>query len=259
MSRRSSFFEDVARLPWPVGVGLAAAAFVGFQIAASSPPGGMIGQAMVPMFRTLGWVLPMIFLIAAFLSFLTQVFRGRRFKATRSIADIRSLSWKQFESFIGELFRQQGYFVVETPEGPDNGVDLVLRKDGEKAYVQCKHWKTNQVGVEKVRELLGSMAAGGAQSGIFVTSGSYTQAARNFARECGIQLIDGEQLAESLARELPVNSTSVSQAQTEVAPSCPVCHAPMVKRVAQRGENKGNPFWGCSKYPACRGIRNVQI
>ncbi len=66
------------------------------------------------------------------------------------MSDLRSLSWRQFESFIGEYFREQGYFVMETPEGPDNGVDLVLRKDGEKTYVQCKHWKTNTVGVEKV-------------------------------------------------------------------------------------------------------------
>jgi HJR/Mrr/RecB family endonuclease len=61
----------------------------------------------------------------------------------------------EFESYIGELFREQGYFVMETDEGPDNGVDLVLKKDGEKTYVQCKHWKANSVGVEKVRELLG--------------------------------------------------------------------------------------------------------
>ena len=57
------------------------------------------------------------------------------------MSDLRSLTWRQFESFIGELFREQGYFVMETPEGPDNGVDLVLRKEGEKTYVQCKHWK----------------------------------------------------------------------------------------------------------------------
>ena len=57
---------------------------------------------------------------------------------------------------------------METPEGPDDGVDLVLRKDGEKTYVQCKHWKANSVGVDKIRELLGSMTAGGAQNGVLL-------------------------------------------------------------------------------------------
>jgi restriction system protein len=182
MSRRNSIFDDVMRLPWPVGVVAAVIAFFGSQIVAARPTESVLGPVMSQMIRTIGWYFSAILLFAAFLSFLSQVLRARRFKATRSISDIRSLSWKQFESFIGELFRQQGYFVLETPEGPDNGVDLVLRKDGEKTYVQCKHWKANQVGIEKIRELLGSMAAGAAQNGIFVTSGTYTQAARDFAR-----------------------------------------------------------------------------
>lgn len=38
-------------------------------------------------------------------------------------------------------------------------------------------------------------------------------------------------------------------------PSCPRCSQPMVKRVARRGKNTGNSFWGCSKFPKCRGTR----
>lgn len=87
------------------------------------------------------------------------------------MAEIRGLAWRQFESFTAEAYRWQGYTVIETPDGPDNGIDLVLRKDGEKTYVQCTHWKANCVGVEKIRELLGTMAAGGAHNGIFVISG----------------------------------------------------------------------------------------
>jgi hypothetical protein len=36
---------------------------------------------------------------------------------------------------------------------------------------------------------------------------------------------------------------------------CPVCGAPMVRRQAKRGANAGNVFYGCSKYPACKGTR----
>ena len=36
--------------------------------------------------------------------------------------------------------------------------------------------------------------------------------------------------------------------------SCPKCDAPMVRRVAKRGKNAGNEFWGCSTFPACRSI-----
>lgn len=36
---------------------------------------------------------------------------------------------------------------------------------------------------------------------------------------------------------------------------CPVCGGPMVRRQAKRGANAGNHFFGCSRYPACKGTR----
>jgi hypothetical protein len=39
----------------------------------------------------------------------------------------------------------------------------------------------------------------------------------------------------------------------EDSPHCPVCNSVMVRRTPQRGANAGNNFWGCPKYPDCRG------
>ncbi|AMJ40231.1 topoisomerase DNA-binding C4 zinc finger domain-containing protein [Anaerotignum propionicum] len=39
---------------------------------------------------------------------------------------------------------------------------------------------------------------------------------------------------------------------------CPKCGAPMVLRIAQKGANKGAEFWGCSKFPKCRAIEQVE-
>lgn len=36
---------------------------------------------------------------------------------------------------------------------------------------------------------------------------------------------------------------------------CPRCRSEMVLRTAQRGKNAGSQFWGCGKYPRCRGTR----
>jgi four helix bundle suffix protein len=47
-------------------------------------------------------------------------------------------------------------------------------------------------------------------------------------------------------------------AEKEKAPACPECGAPMRKRKAKAGKNAGQEFWGCSKYPECSGIRNVE-
>lgn len=38
-------------------------------------------------------------------------------------------------------------------------------------------------------------------------------------------------------------------------PACPLCQKPMRKRTARQGRNAGQPFWGCSAYPSCKGTR----
>ncbi len=41
-------------------------------------------------------------------------------------------------------------------------------------------------------------------------------------------------------------------------PKCPVCQAGMIRRTARKGANAGNDFWGCSKYPDCKGTRALE-
>jgi four helix bundle suffix protein len=41
-------------------------------------------------------------------------------------------------------------------------------------------------------------------------------------------------------------------------PSCPQCGSAMILRTAHKGTNAGNQFWGCSKYPNCKGTREVK-
>lgn len=38
---------------------------------------------------------------------------------------------------------------------------------------------------------------------------------------------------------------------------CPKCGSPMVMREIKKGPHKGNKFWGCSRFPQCRGIRTI--
>lgn len=38
---------------------------------------------------------------------------------------------------------------------------------------------------------------------------------------------------------------------------CPRCNSSMVKRKAKKGRNAGSYFWGCNRYPLCKGTRNI--
>lgn len=51
------------------------------------------------------------------------------------------------------------------------------------------------------------------------------------------------------------SAIKLTPAPVEAArPRCPECGAEMMLRTARRGSNAGNQFWGCSRYPECRGI-----
>ena len=255
MARRSSIFDDISKLPWQVGIILAVlcypAAILLKSYFASIPALVGLGTAV----STIWPIFSALFLLAALISFISDRNKSSIFKSHRSIEKIRGLNWQQFEQFVGSYFKDQGYSVMETAAGPDGGVDLVLRKDGGKTYVQCKHWKANKVGVEKVRELLGSMAAGGADHGVFVTTGEFTSNAKQFGGKHGVRLIDGKEL-EYLLRVTPVEDT-LSPVITANQPECPVCKSAMIRRTAKKGPNPGSQFWGCSKFPECCGTRNV--
>ncbi len=253
MARRSSIFKDISKLPWPVGVTLAvlcypAAMYFKSYFAANTITAGLgLAVTMIwPLFSAL-------FLIAAFVSFMHGHNKSAIFKSHRSIEKIRNLSWQQFEQFVGSYFKDQGYFVIETPAGPDGGIDLVLRKDGKKTYVQCKHWKTYKVGVDKVRELLGAMTAGGADYGVLVTTGEFTASALQFGSKHAIRLIAGAELESLLRDNTAVGADSLLSRESPAL--CPVCQSTMVLRTAKKGPNTGTQFWGCSRFPACRGTR----
>lgn len=271
----------VARLPWWVGAVLAVASYVLLHAVARQPVAvGARGLSVTSlMYQGLAsagqYVLPIIFLGAAAIS----AWRNRRAKALLAearerapVAAIDGMSWAQFETLVGAVFREMGYRVVETGGGgADGGVDLVLHKGKETFLVQCKQWRASKVGVAVVRELYGVMTARGAAGGFVVTSGSFTDDAKAFADGRHIHLVDGRRVQAWVARQRasapapapaavpaprsagPVVAPVAAAAAAE--PACPVCGSAMVRRVAQRGARAGESFWGCSRYPSCRGTR----
>lgn len=58
-------------------------------------------------------------------------------------------------------------------------------------------------------------------------------------------------------REKLTNIRVETRAKLEGAPSCPECNKPMTIRQASIGKNAGRKFWGCTAYPECKGIRNI--
>lgn len=50
------------------------------------------------------------------------------------------------------------------------------------------------------------------------------------------------------------SATVSGHVQEANSPSCPKCNSRMVRREIKKGRNTGKKFWGCTQFPACRGV-----
>ncbi len=282
--RKTSPLEDmldlVSLLPWWAGVAIAAIGYVVLhrmaapvQVTAVQP--GQVSQLMtqtvIAGLATAGqYIVPLVGLVGAAMSFFR---RKQRAALVTDVAQAQSanaldgMSWREFEILVGEAYRLQGYRVTETGGGgADGGIDLALAKGSEKFLVQCKQWKAYKVGVDVVRELYGVMAAKGATGGFVVTSGRFTDDAKAFAEGRNVQLVDGPKLFAMIKQaKLSLTATArqsaskptIAQSNAAIEPICPQCGSGMVKRTARKGSNAGGEFWGCSKFPTCKGVRQL--
>lgn len=60
----------------------------------------------------------------------------------------------------------------------------------------------------------------------------------------------------TIGKESSPNDESVSES-SETTPICPKCDGEMVKRLTKKGDKAGTEFWGCKKFPKCRGVVSI--
>lgn len=120
---------------------------------------------------------------------------------TNQASDFHSLSPREFEIYVGDLFSRMGYSTKVTKETNDGGVDIYakLQKSSQTEHViiQCKHKEDprSSVDVQKIRELFGVLSADRKlTTAILVTNGRFSRGAVEFALKNGVELIDGHKL-----------------------------------------------------------------
>lgn len=275
--RKKGGLELIASAPWTVGLVLGIVAYVAVRYGIGWYLSSSGNQFLVPIGKAangsattiLAWTLLGIYWAAALASFIARRQRNRLLETQTGLDSLRAMNWKQFEMLVGEAFRRQGYRIEETGlGGADGGIDLRLSKNGKSTLVQCKQWRSQRVDVKIVREMYGLLAHHGADAVKIVAVGDFTPDARRFAQGKPIELIHGDALLAlirdvqntSFSRTTPISPLAPATADpttkpiavSAALPDCPSCGAPMIKRTNRLS---GDTFWGCPKYPRCRGTR----
>jgi len=156
--------------------------------------------------------------------------------------DLRLLDGQEFEWFVGELFRREGWTVTERgrQDVADGNVDLELRRGKERRIVQCKRWTSTWVGVDGIRRFIGTLTKEHlpASAGTFVTMSRFNRHAIAEAKEVGLELVDNVDLhrrVEAVKRSEP----------------CETCHQPMVLSYSAHG------WWFRCVTHGCDGKRHL--
>lgn len=115
----------------------------------------------------------------------------------------------EFEHTVASLLKAMGYgdswgkSVQVTKKSGDGGIDGFVREDRlgfDMVYYQAKRWDIDStVGSPQINAFVGALLGKGASKGVFITTGKFSKAAKEYAeglKQQRVVLIDGRQLAE---------------------------------------------------------------
>ena len=114
---------------------------------------------------------------------------------------LRTCDWPKmtgqtFEAFLAEVFQERGYGVETTAKTGDQGVDLIISRQGTRVAVQAKGYVGHPVGNGAVQEVHAGKVFHGCQMAALVTNSRFTDSARELAERVHCVLIDGSQIPD---------------------------------------------------------------
>lgn len=134
---------------------------------------------------------PMMKLISANEYFPVNTLNDTVYNLRQQICDMTP---REFELFVGEIFKKLGYSDVRvTKPTRDGGYDLECYDDskGTSTYIigQCKHY-SDKVGIDTIREMAFVQSEKRANQAIVITSSTFTREAKKLAADHHIALWD---------------------------------------------------------------------
>ena len=103
--------------------------------------------------------------------------------------DIDTMDGLDFEKYVAELLRANGYRNVSLTEQYDFGVDIVAEKGGIRWGIQTKRY-SGLVKASAVRQVVTGLKLYGCDQAMVVTNSTYSAVARQLADANGCVLVD---------------------------------------------------------------------
>jgi restriction system protein len=172
----NSLFAILQRQSWWVS---ALAALVIFVVVQNFIPWGYALFATLP------------FTVIALIVAWQQMFGPAGVRVEKALEKTRSMSWEDFAQALERGYKAEGYTVQRV----DGAVDFELEKLGYLTLVCARRWKAARTGIEPLRELAELREKRSARECHYAVAGELTEQARAFAKQKGVKLVEGAELA----------------------------------------------------------------
>ncbi len=100
----------------------------------------------------------------------------------------------EYEGYCRDLLELAGWKAWKTPDGRDQGADVVAEKKNVVVVLQCKKWN-QPIGNKAVQEVVAAKALHSATVGIVVSNQPYTDSAQHLAAANNVLLLHHDELA----------------------------------------------------------------
>lgn len=114
-----------------------------------------------------------------------------------SIDEVDLMNGFEFEDFISSLFKTMGYTINSTPKSGDQGIDVIVIKNGLKIGIQTKRYASG-VSNKAIQEVVSGIRHYGLEKAIVITNNFFTKSAIELGISNDVILWDRNILKEKM-------------------------------------------------------------
>jgi restriction system protein len=177
---KNSLFAILLRSPWWKSLGVALIL-------------ALVAAALLPdRLKLAGALASFPFVVIGLIAAWRQLKQPSASAIERTAHGVRDLDWAQFRGLIEAALSRNGYVVERSKI---EGVDFETFKEGRRALILARRWKSAHIGIEALRALRQAADQADCQDAVFVGLGEPSEAAAKFADSSRVDLWQASRLA----------------------------------------------------------------
>jgi restriction system protein len=148
-------------------------------------------------FPSVSRILAFIFVILGFISLYQKNYKKSLYHYQINLKELREINWSEFENLIKEYFTKTGFMITARNNSSEaNYRDFEAIKGNHKIVVYCEYWNIGNLNGYPIKEIYNRIKVEKITQLYVVTSGKFTDSAKEFAQGKNIELINGYKLVE---------------------------------------------------------------